>query len=72
MNKIDKYLDSVRNGLDIVEYTHKVIDESKKINDEYHPFNNISEELALSQAKALSKKNLNNLKIPGLFVSVKD
>lgn len=56
--------------IDIVEKTHKVIEEVKKINSEYNYFNVISEELALSQAKNL-KKNSSG-KLAGLFVSVKD
>jgi len=44
------------NEIDIVEHTHKVIIECKKINKEYNYFNVISEDLALEQAKELHKK----------------
>ncbi|MBS3102854.1 aspartyl/glutamyl-tRNA amidotransferase subunit A [Candidatus Woesearchaeota archaeon] len=64
--------------IDIVEHTHKVIDECKKINREYNYFNFISEELALEQANNIKKqlknndKNIKNKKLLGVAVSVKD
>ncbi|TKJ17523.1 Asp-tRNA(Asn)/Glu-tRNA(Gln) amidotransferase GatCAB subunit A [Candidatus Woesearchaeota archaeon B3_Woes] len=58
------------NEIDVVEHTHKVIDESKKIDKEYHYFNVISDELAVKQAE-LVKKNPSG-KLAGLPVSVKD
>src|SRR3989344_5283789 len=64
--------------IDIVEHTHKVIDECKKINREYNYFNFISEELALEQANNIKKqlknndKNLKNKKLLGAAISVKD
>ena len=70
MNSIE-FIKKAKSGeIDIVEHTHKVIEEIKKINKEYNYFNEISEELALSQAKEL-KKNKKG-KLFGLPVSVKD
>jgi aspartyl-tRNA(Asn)/glutamyl-tRNA(Gln) amidotransferase subunit A len=66
------------NEVDIVEHTHKVLNESKKINKEYNYFNVISEDLALEQAKELHKKiknndkSIKNKKLLGVAVSVKD
>jgi|TARA_B100001971_G_scaffold173518_1_gene166482 aspartyl-tRNA(Asn)/glutamyl-tRNA(Gln) amidotransferase subunit A len=64
------------NEIDIVEHTHKVIGECKKINKEYNYFNTISEDLALGQAKQLKKdiknKNTKNKKLLGVAISVKD
>jgi len=66
------------NEIDIVEHTHKIIKESKKINKEYNYFNTISEDLALEQAKELHKKiknndkEIKNKKLLGVAVSVKD
>jgi aspartyl-tRNA(Asn)/glutamyl-tRNA(Gln) amidotransferase subunit A len=62
------------NEIDIVEHTHKVIEECKKINRDYNYFNVISDTLALEQAKNIKKnlKNLKNKKLLGVFVSVKD
>lgn len=56
--------------IDVVEHTHKVLEEIKKINREYNYFNAISEDLALESAKAV-KKNPKG-KLAGLPVSVKD
>jgi len=64
--------------IDIVEHTHKVLEECKKINKEYNYFNTISEDLALQQAKELHKKiknndkGIKNKKLLGVMVSVKD
>jgi aspartyl-tRNA(Asn)/glutamyl-tRNA(Gln) amidotransferase subunit A len=63
--------------IDIVDHTHKVIDECKKINKEYHYFNVISEDFAIEQAEGIKKelkaKNKKiNKKLLGLPVSVKD
>ncbi|MEM4267886.1 MAG: amidase family protein [Candidatus Woesearchaeota archaeon] len=55
---------------DIIESTYKVIEECRKINKEYHYFNAISEDLAVSQARHL-KKNPRG-KLLGYFISVKD
>ncbi|MBN2111497.1 Asp-tRNA(Asn)/Glu-tRNA(Gln) amidotransferase subunit GatA [Candidatus Woesearchaeota archaeon] len=56
--------------IDVVEHTHKVLEEIKKINKEYNYFNTISEELALEQAKSVKKNPKGRL--AGLPVSVKD
>lgn len=64
------------NEIDIVEHTHKVIKECKKINKEYDYFNVISEDLALEQAKDIKKQlqwgNIKNKKLLGVAISVKD
>jgi aspartyl-tRNA(Asn)/glutamyl-tRNA(Gln) amidotransferase subunit A len=56
--------------IDVVEHTKKVIAECRKINSEYHYFNEISEELALELAEAVAKNPKGRL--AGLPVSVKD
>jgi len=65
-----------KNEIDIVEHTHKVLKEAKKINMEYNYFNVISEDLALEQAKDIKKQlkhgNIKNKKLLGVAVSVKD
>src|SRR3989338_309136 len=76
---IKEFVDKVKNNeIDIVEHTHKVIDECRKINKEYNYFNTISEELALEQANEIKKsiknndKNIKNKKLLGVAVSAKD
>ena len=65
------FIKKVQKGeIDVVEHTHKVLEEAKKINKEYHYFNTISEDLAIESAKAV-KKNPKG-KLAGLPVSVKD
>lgn len=71
MSLFKQHINSVQKGeVDVVEETHKAIEELKKINKEYHYLNVISEELALRQAEAV-KKNPKG-KLAGVFVSVKD
>ena len=54
--KINEFIQQVKNNqVDIIEHTHKVIEECKKINHEYNYFNFISEELALKQANEIKK-----------------
>ncbi len=68
---IYNFIQKIKNKeIDIVEHTHKVIDEIKKINKEYHYFNTICGESAIKQAE-LVKKNPSG-KLAGLSVSVKD
>jgi len=76
---MQEFIKKIRNNeIDIVEHTHKVIIECKKINKEYNYFNTISEDLALEQAKELHKKiknndkGIKNKKLLGVMVSVKD
>jgi len=76
---MQEFIKKIRNNeIDIVEHTHKVIEECKKINKEYNYFNVISEDLALEQAKELHKKiknddkEIKNKKLLGVAVSVKD
>jgi len=69
--KADEFVKKVKSGeIDIVENIHKVIEECKKINKDYNYFNVISEELAINQAKAISKNPKG--KLAGLPVSIKD
>ncbi len=75
----EEFIEKIKNGeIDIIEHTHKLIEECKKINKEYDYFNTISEELALSQAKEIrsqlkiNDKNFKNKKLLGIAISVKD
>jgi len=73
-----EFVDKVKNNeIDIVEHTHKIISECKKIDQEYNYFNVISEDLALKQATEIkksikNKKDIKNKKLLGIAVSVKD
>jgi len=72
---IKEFASKIKNNeIDIVEHTHKVIEECKKINKEYNYFNVISEELALQQALSIKKdlKKNKNKKLLGVAISVKD
>ena len=69
--KITEYIKKVNDSqLDVVEETHKAIEEIRKINDEYHYLNTISEQLAIEQAKQVAKDPKKRL--AGLMVTVKD
>ena len=69
--KVQEFIKKVQNKeMDIVEHTYKVIEETKKINKEYHYLNTISEELAIEQAKNV-KENPKG-KLAGLPISIKD
>ncbi len=71
MEKFKSYIQSVHSGeVDVVEQTHKAIEELKKINSEYHYLTIISEELALKQAQAIKRSP--HGKLAGVFISVKD
>jgi aspartyl-tRNA(Asn)/glutamyl-tRNA(Gln) amidotransferase subunit A len=71
-------IELIRKGsLTAEESTHKVLDEAKKIDKEYHYFNTIAEEQAIARAKELDariKKGKGNAsgKLLGLPISVKD
>lgn len=74
-----EFVDKLKNTeIDIVEHTHDVIKETKKINKEYNYFNVISEDLALEQAEELKRQIKNNpnivknKKLLGVAISVKD
>lgn len=56
--------------IDVVEHTHKVLDEIKKINKESNYFNTVSEGLAIELAEGI-KKNPEG-KLAGVPVSIKD
>ncbi len=56
--------------IDPVEHTHQVIEKIRKLDKEYHYFNAISEELALSKAENVRKSPKGRL--AGVPVSVKD
>ena len=69
--KLNDFIKKVHNKeIDVIENTHKVLDEIKKINSEYNYFNTISEDLAIKQAEAV-KKNPNG-KLAGVPISIKD
>lgn len=70
MNNLD-FVQKVKNGeIDIVEHTHKVVEEAKKIDDEFNYFNALSGELAIKCAENVRKDPSGNL--AGIAVSVKD
>lgn len=68
------YITEVRDGAaDVVETTHRILEECRKLNDEYNHLNVLSESLAIKQAEALKKNpNLKTLPLAGLPISVKD
>src|SRR3989344_3596253 len=69
--KIQEFIKKVQDKeINIVEHTHKVLEECKKINKEYHYLNTISEDLAIKQAESV-KKNPKG-KLAGLPISIKD
>ena len=69
--KATEFIKKVKNKeIDIVEHTHKVLEECKKLNKEYNYLNIISDKLAINQAEAI-KKNPKG-KLAGLPISVKD
>ncbi|MDP7180786.1 MAG: Asp-tRNA(Asn)/Glu-tRNA(Gln) amidotransferase subunit GatA [Candidatus Woesearchaeota archaeon] len=66
-----EFIKKVQNKeIDVVEHTHKVIEETKKINKEYNYLNTISEDQALEQAEQLKKSPKG--KLAGLPISIKD
>ncbi|MFC1691110.1 amidase family protein [Nanoarchaeota archaeon] len=73
---IKEFVKKTQTGeIDIVENAQKIIEETKKIQNEFKYMNVISEELALQQAKVLAGKNdkeKSKLKLFGLPMSVKD
>jgi len=65
------FIERVQKGeIDIVEHISDVLEKVKRYNEEYNHFNTISEDLALSQARALAKNPKGRL--AGVAVSVKD
>ena len=71
MMKVSDFIKKVHNNeIDVVEHTHKVLDECKKINSEYNYFNVISEDLAIKQAEAINKNPKG--KLAGVPISIKD
>ncbi|MCX8147277.1 MAG: aspartyl/glutamyl-tRNA amidotransferase subunit A [Candidatus Woesearchaeota archaeon] len=56
--------------IDVIKYTEDAIKEAKRINEEYNYFNVICDDIALSQAKDVSKNPKG--KLAGLLISVKD
>ena len=68
---IQQHIKDVQNkNIDIVEYTQKAIEQTKKINKEYNYFTTISEKLALQQAQKLKSNPKGRL--AGVLLSVKD
>ncbi|MBT5021357.1 Asp-tRNA(Asn)/Glu-tRNA(Gln) amidotransferase subunit GatA [Candidatus Woesearchaeota archaeon] len=71
--KISEHISKVRSGeIDILDHTHKILDQTKKINKEYNYFNTLSEDLAISLAKQLKNSDLEKLRLPGVPISIKD
>lgn len=71
MISIPNFINQVQQGnIDPVRNIHKVLEEAKKIDQNYNYFTTISEELAIKQAEQL-KKNPKG-KLAGLPISVKD
>ena len=76
----NEFIEKIKNQeIDIVEHIQKIIEECKEINREYNYFNVISEELAIAQAKEITKKIRSkgknffaNKKLLGVAISVKD
>src|SRR3989338_11536250 len=64
--------------ISIIEHTHKILEEIKKKNPAYNHFNLIAEDFAIKQAEELEKQikqnkiNVQNFKLLGLPISVKD
>jgi len=74
---IARFVQDVQHGaIDILEHTHKVLEECKTINSEYHYLNTISDDLALRQAEQLKKQiasgKSNKKRLLGVAISVKD
>ena len=69
--KIKEYLINVKSGkTSAVKTTKSILNEIKKINKDYHYFNNITENLALELAEKADKNPRG--KLAGLPVSIKD
>lgn len=72
---INEYVQSIKSGASVYEHISKVIEEAKKINNEFHPFITIDEEGALKQAKEIDakiKKGDVKGNLLGVPISVKD
>ena len=76
---VKEFIENAKSGsIDIVEHTHRVLDESKKLAKEYNYFNTVSEELALELANNIKKSikskdsRIKNKKLFGLPISIKD
>ncbi len=73
---LKEYIAQVKSGsLDIIEETHKAIENAKKINSIYNYFNVICEGHAITQAEKLKEKikqKKANGKLLGVFISAKD
>ncbi|MFH1586309.1 MAG: amidase family protein [Candidatus Diapherotrites archaeon] len=74
--RLKDFVQEVRNGnISVEEHTNKILLEAEKSNSQFHHFNVISKELALSQAKELDKKIKKkeaNGKLLGVALSLKD
>lgn len=68
MNNLEFIKKVKQKEIDIIEHTHKIIEEAEKKGKQY--FTTITKELALKQAQKISKKPFG--KLAGLPISVKD
>ncbi|MBI5398146.1 Asp-tRNA(Asn)/Glu-tRNA(Gln) amidotransferase subunit GatA [Candidatus Woesearchaeota archaeon] len=68
---VAEFVKAVHDGqIDVVEHTHRVLEECKIVNKEYCYFNVIAEESAIAQAKLIAKNKKGIL--AGLPMSIKD
>src|SRR3989344_495923 len=69
-------IELIRKGnLSAEEHTHKVLEEAKTVNKDYHYFNTICDDVAIRRAKELDqqiKKGKKTGKLLGIPISVKD
>lgn len=71
--KITQFVDQVKSkDIDIVEHTYRILEKTKQLNDEYHHFNTICEDLAIQQAEAIAKSANPKGSLTGVAISVKD
>lgn len=68
-----EFVERIKRGeIDVIEHTHKILEEAEKANHKYNYFTVISRELALEQAEKLKKESNVKGKLSGVPISVKD
>ncbi len=71
MESVQEFIKQVqKKEIDILEHTHKILEETKKIDKNYNYFSTISKNFALEQANKLKKSPKG--KLAGVAISVKD